>query len=666
MEINKILVANRGEIAVRVIRAARELGLLTLAVYSDIDGPEAYHCRMADRSLPLKGTELQDTYLNIEKMISLAKQNEAHAIHPGYGLLSENHLFAKACEKNGLVFIGPGSEVIRLMGNKIAARREVENLNIPVTKTEIASSSELLNKSGKLNYPLLIKAAEGGGGKGMRIVNRAEELKSSLETTRREASNYFGNGDVFLEKYIDPARHIEIQVLGDQHGNVVHLYERECSIQRRYQKIIEESPSTWLKPETRIEMGKAATRIARELNYTSAGTIEFLVDEAQDFYFLEMNTRIQVEHAVTERVSGIDLVKEQIRIAQGLPLAFTQEDIKTKGHAIEARIYAEDPVNRFRPSPGYVSLYKEPADQGIRVDSSLDGPSNIFSNYDPMISKMIVWGQDRREAINHLSSGLTDTSILGIESNLMFLREIIGDADFIENRISTQYCDRRLDYLLEGIRKRKDQADRPFYIAGFLAATLMDGKKNTDEETAPDPWHATGYWRACGSFRFSLEGENISVKLESSKRGSLRFIHNGISCEISSVRFNQGTVRFLMNGEPRKVVYSRLPSGHEVVDYKGVSLLFKRWDALPDEPARMESSNGSEINDSIIVSPMYGKIIEIRVKEKEQIKQGDVLLSIDSMKIENSILAPRDARVMKILVINGEQVEVNKPLLRIE
>jgi acetyl/propionyl-CoA carboxylase alpha subunit len=666
MEINKILVANRGEIAVRVIRAARELGLVTLAIYSDLDGPDALHCRKADRSLPLRGMELSDTYLNIDKIISLAREHGAQAIHPGYGFLSENHLFARACEENGLVFIGPGSDVIRMMGNKIEARQAVEELGIPVTNARVSSVEELLEQAGSMEYPLLIKAAAGGGGKGMRIVHKSEELEPALETTTREASNYFGNGDVFLEKYIDPARHIEFQVLGDLHGNAVHLNERECSIQRRYQKIIEESPSEWLRPETREKMGEAALRITRELGYTSAGTIEFLVDADQSFYFLEMNTRIQVEHPVTEKVTGIDLVKEQIRIAQGLALSFRQDEIKSRGHAIEARLYAEDPLNQFRPSPGLVSLYKEPSDPAVRVDSSLDGPAPVYPQYDPMLAKLIVWGQDRTEALHHLANALADTSILGIETNLLFLQEIALDREFIENRISTQYCDARLNHLVEGVRKRSEEADRLFYISGFLAATLLQGQESAPVEQHSDPWHATGYWRQCARFRFTMEGEDITVRLEPRRRGSLRFQYLDHDCELSALRPVNGELRFLMNGEPRKIVHTRLPNGEEVVDYKGVKFVFKRWDSLPDEPAGMDLSDGTEHNDSIVVSPMYGKVIKISVKEKDRVKQGDVLVTVDSMKIENNILAPRNARIEKIIVKPGDQVEVNKPLLMIE
>ena len=440
MEIDRILIANRGEIALRIIKAARELGITTVAIYSGLDGPDAYHCRMADLSFPLYGTDLADTYLDIEKIISIAKMAEVQAIHPGYGFLSENHLFAEACEQNDLVFIGPSARLIRLMGNKIEARESVSKFGVAVLQGEVASTEEILQQSGSLEYPVLVKAAAGGGGKGMRIVRGEEALADALEVTHREAQNYFGKGDVFLEKYLDPARHIEFQVLGDHHGNVIHVNERECSVQRRYQKIIEESPSSWLLPETRRRMGEAAVSIAVGLGYTNAGTIEFLVDEKQQFYFLEMNTRIQVEHPVTEMTSGIDMVKEQIRIEQGISLGYKQEEVRARGHAIEARIYAEDPLNQFMPSPGRVVYYKEPEDPSIRMDTSLDGPALIFPEYDPMISKMIAWGEDRTEAMLNLLKGLREYAILGIQTNIIFMQESLPDYDNIKNRITTRNC----------------------------------------------------------------------------------------------------------------------------------------------------------------------------------------------------------------------------------
>jgi 3-methylcrotonyl-CoA carboxylase alpha subunit len=665
-EINRILIANRGEIALRIIKAARELGITTIAIYSDLDGPDAYHCKRADRAFPLHGTDLQDTYLNIDKIISMAQMAGVQAIHPGYGFLAENHLFAEACGQNDLVFIGPSARLIQMMGNKIKARESVSKLGVPVIQGEVASAAEILGKSGAIDYPVLVKAAAGGGGKGMRIAGGEAELAGALEVTSREAKNYFGNGDIFLEKYLDPARHIEFQVLGDHHGNVIHVNERECSVQRRYQKIVEESPSSWLLPETRLRMGEAAVSIAAGLGYTNAGTIEFLVDENQQFYFLEMNTRIQVEHPVTEMVSGIDLVREQIRIEQGISLEHKQEEIRSTGHAIEARIYAEDPLNQFRPSPGNVAYYREPDDPSIRMDSSLDGPARIFPEYDPMISKMIAWGEDRTEALHHLRKGLREYAIMGIQTNIMFLQEILQDEDYIENRVSTRYCDRRLDHLTEKISLKMAGLDRIFYASAFLAGTLMAGNSRHQSDAPRSPWHAIGYWRQCAKFRFTMGDRMQTIEILSINRQILRFRFQENDYEISGVRNEEGKLIFLLDGEPRKAFYARLATGEDVVEYQGIKLLFKRWDALPEEPALQGSSNRDEHNEHMIVSPMYGKIVKINVKENDTVAKGDVLMVIDSMKIENNILAPRKARIVKVLKVKGDQVELNKPVIAIE
>jgi 3-methylcrotonyl-CoA carboxylase alpha subunit len=666
MEINRILIANRGEIALRIIKAARELGITTVAIYADLDGPDAHHSKMADRSFPLNGTELSDTYLNIEKIISIAQMAGVQAIHPGYGFLSENHLFAEACEQNGLVFIGPSAKLIRLMGNKIEARESVSKLGVAVIKGKVASAEEILQQSGSLEYPVLVKAASGGGGKGMRIVQGEQALAGALEVTSREAKRYFGNGDIFIEKYLDPSRHIEFQLLGDHHGNVIHLNERECSVQRRYQKIIEESPSAWLLPETRKRMGEAALSIASGLGYTSAGTIEFLVDDQQQFYFLEMNTRIQVEHPVTEMVTGIDLVREQIRIEQGISLEHKQEDVRARGHAIEARIYAEDPLSQFRPSPGQVVYYREPDESSIRLDSSLDGPARIFPDYDPMISKMIAWGDDRTEALHHLLKGLRGYSILGIQTNILFLQEILQDEDYIQNRISTRYCDLRLEHLVEKIRLRMDGIDQVFYMSAFLAGTLMSGNDHSRKAGDHSPWHAIGYWRQCAKFRFAMGAAMQRIEILSINRRMLRFRHLEKVFEISGVRMEGGRLLFLLDGEPRKAFYAKLGTGEEVVEYQGLKIDFKRWDSLPEEPALMGSADRNEHNDNLIVSPMFGKIIKINVKENDTVSKGDILMVIDSMKIENNILAPRKAKITKVMMRPGEQVELNKPLIAIE
>jgi 3-methylcrotonyl-CoA carboxylase alpha subunit len=666
MEINRILIANRGEIAVRIIKAARELGITTVAIYSGLDGPDAYHCKMADRAFSLKGTELAETYLNIEKIISIARMADVQAIHPGYGFLSENHLFAEACEQNDLVFVGPSAKLIQLMGNKIEAREQISKLGVPVIQGEMVPAQEMLEKSASLEYPVLVKAAAGGGGKGMRIVSGPEAMENALEVTSREAETYFGNGDIFIEKYLDPARHIEFQILGDHHGNVIHLNERECSVQRRFQKIIEESPSAWLLPETRRQMGEAAVNIAKGIGYTNAGTIEFLVDKQQQFYFLEMNTRIQVEHPVTEMTSGIDLVREQIRIEQGFPLGQDQGGIQSRGHAIEVRIYAEDPVNQFRPSPGQVVYYGEPGDPSIRLDTSLNGPARIFPDYDPMISKMTAWGENRSEAMHHLLKGLKEYTILGIETNIMFLQEILQDEDYIKNRISTRYIDLNLEHLLDKISLRMNEIDKIFYLSAFLAGTLVS--RNQEYQKAEDlsPWHTIGYWRLCAKFRFAMGTVMQSIEILSINRQRLRFRYQQKDFEISGVSSEGGQLVFLLDSEPRKAFYAMLGTGEEVIDYQGLKLIFKRWDSLPAEPALLGSSDRGEQIEHLIVSPMYGRIVKIYVTEHDTVSSGDLLLVIDSMKIENNLTAPRKTKIRKILIEEGEQVELNRPLMEID
>ncbi len=394
----KLLIANRGEIALRIQKTARRMSIPVVAVYSYHDR-DAQHVLQAGEAVLLPGENLSETYLNIEAILAAAKKTGATAIHPGYGFLSENPLFSEACEREGIAFIGPSAASVRAMGNKIAAREVAVNLGVPVTTGVTGEPDYLLANYDKVGFPMLIKAAAGGGGKGMRIVRTPGELEQALENTSREALNYFGDGTVYIEHFIEGPRHIEIQVLGDKHGNMVHLFERECSAQRRHQKIIEEAPSPALTPEVRKKMGESAVLLASSIDYYSAGTIEFLVDKDLNYYFLEMNTRIQVEHPVTEMTTGVDLVEEQIRIANGEKLRFKQSDLVQKGHAIECRIYAEDPFNNFMPSPGKIYLYREPAGQHIRVDSmEIKGKGMIHSAFDPMIGKLITRGETREDA----------------------------------------------------------------------------------------------------------------------------------------------------------------------------------------------------------------------------------------------------------------------------
>jgi acetyl-CoA carboxylase biotin carboxylase subunit len=423
----RILIANRGEIAIRVARACKELGISAIGVYSEID-QSSYHLQFMDDAYLIGDSPPQKSYLNIENIIGVAKKAGAQAIHPGYGFLAENARFAEACEQSGIVFIGPDSRALALVGDKIASRNTVKRVGVPiipgmqVANTDIEVFKELAKKVG---YPVIVKASMGGGGKGMRIVHTEKDLAASVEAGKREAQSAFGDDTVYLEKYIERPRHIEFQVLRDDHGNVVHLFERECSIQRRHQKIIEETPSTALTDEVRFRMGEAAKKVITAAEYTNAGTVEFLVDENNHFYFLEVNARVQVEHPITELVTGIDLVRQQILIAAGDKMKFDQKDIEQRGHAIEARIYAEDPENNFLPSPGTILFLDEPCGPGIRVDSGIYQGWKVPPHYDPILGKLIVWSEDRETAIRRMCYALKNYTILGIKTNLGYLKRIM-------------------------------------------------------------------------------------------------------------------------------------------------------------------------------------------------------------------------------------------------
>ena len=443
--LRKILIANRGEIAIRVIRACRDLNISPVAVYSEAD-TDALHVRMADEAVCLGPAASMQSYLSISAVLEAAKKTGAEAIHPGYGFLAENADFAQAASDAGLIFIGPGAEAMRVMGSKTSARRTAVTAGVaivPGTTNALQSFAEARQTAEHFGYPVMLKASAGGGGKGMRLVHSAAELQSAFETAQSESQAAFGNAELYLEKAIERPRHIEIQIFADSQGTVVHLGERECSIQRRHQKVIEECPSPINDPQLRAAMGEAAVKIARAVNYAGAGTVEFLVaDATREFYFLEMNTRLQVEHPVTELVTGFDLVREQINVADGAPLSFKQADVSWTGHAIECRVYAEDPENNFFPSPGKITYLQAPSGPGIRDDSGVCTGSVVSIHYDPMISKLAAWGRTREEAIDRLRRALDEYQITGIKTTLPFFREIVDDQEFIAGRLDTGFISR--------------------------------------------------------------------------------------------------------------------------------------------------------------------------------------------------------------------------------
>jgi acetyl-CoA carboxylase biotin carboxylase subunit len=467
----KILIANRGEIAVRVLRACHEMGIAAVVVYSEVDRA-SLHVRKADEAYPIGPAAASESYLNIPKILDVAKRSSADAIHPGYGFLSENAKFAQACADAGVKFIGPAAAAMEAMGSKTRARRAMEKAGVPFvpgTSRGVESFEEAEQIAAKVGYPVMLKAAAGGGGKGMRLVESREQLKSSLEAARSEAERSFADTEVYIEKAIVNPRHIEMQVLADEHGNTVYLGERECSLQRRHQKVMEEAPSPMVDADMRRRMGEVAVRVAQAAAYTNAGTVEFLVDEKKNFYFLEMNTRLQVEHPVTELITGLDLVHLQIRIAAGEKLPFTQRDVSIRGHAIECRIYAEDPDNNYFPSPGKITLLLEPAGPGIRIDSGMYEGWNVPLDYDPLLAKLVGYGSDRDQAIARLTRALNEYFVGGIKTNISLFRRILRDADFRAAKLDTGFLDRMLKRA-EDKRVDSREAEVAAIAAGMFAA----------------------------------------------------------------------------------------------------------------------------------------------------------------------------------------------------
>jgi len=486
----KILVANRGEIALRIMRSAKEMGIKTVAVFSEADR-DALHVRYADEAICIGPAPSNQSYLVIEKIIDACKQTGAEAIHPGYGFLSENAVFAEQVAQAGLILIGPSPQAMETMGNKLSAKAAALKYNIPMvpgTEEAIEDVEEAKQRAIEVGFPILIKAAAGGGGKGMRIVERAEEFEEQMHLAVSEATSAFGDGSVFIERYVTSPRHIEIQVLGDNYGNIVHLFERECSVQRRHQKVIEEAPSAVLTEEIRQAMGKCAVDVARSVQYTGAGTVEFILDENLDFFFLEMNTRLQVEHPVTELITGIDLVKEQIKIARGEKLSFKQEDLKINGHAIELRVYAEDPANNFLPDIGVLQTYKTPKGNGVRVDDGFEQGMEIPIYYDPMIAKLITFGKDREEAIQRMVRAIEEYEITGIETTLGFGKFVMQHEAFKTGKFDTHFVGKYFKP-----EKLNEQDPEEALIAAVIASKLFDQK--IDNGLANEQIKKSSDWR---------------------------------------------------------------------------------------------------------------------------------------------------------------------------
>lgn len=655
-KIHKILIANRGEIAVRIIRTLKKLHIESVAVFADNDA-NALHRRLADEACPLGGGTLKDTYLNIQKIIDAALDTGADAIHPGYGFLSENPALVEACQANNLLFIGPDAATMRLMGNKVAAREVALRHHIPVTFGLTGSIDDILAKADTLPYPVLIKAAAGGGGKGMHIVHGQEDLAAELERASREAKNYFGDGTVFVEQYIEHPRHIEVQILADHHGNIIHLHERECTIQRRYQKIIEESPSPTLTEVKRQALFDTAIKLCKEIGYKNAGTVEFIVDKDLNFYFLEVNTRIQVEHPVTEMRTDIDIVEEQIRIARGKEMGWTQDAIQPQGHAIELRVYAENPENGFLPTPGKVTAYHEPSVRGARVDSSIDGTCCITADYDPMIAKLTCHGKDRQSTLETIQHALKDFIIQGLTTNKAYLWEVIKNQDFIENRIDTSFCATHQEALLKAMEDSRKNQHINDIVASFL---FFDCCKRQFESHTENVWEEIGYWRFHSQFTVEVEGKKVPVNIEDADAGAIKGMVDNLPFKAEFIHYDNKQLKIMLNGKTETVYCSVNEDQQTIVNFRGLNFTCHRTDQLNDA---VDYARKAESNDKTrLVSPMPGKVVKINVKEGDEVEEGTVMIVVEAMKMENNIVAVAKARVKRILVKEGEMVD-NKRLL---
>ena len=672
----KILIANRGEIACRVASTARQMGIATVAVYSDADR-HAAHVKACDEAIYIGGSEPSQSYLRADAIIEAAKKTGAEAIHPGYGFLSENGRFVEACHQAGIKFIGPSAAAMEAMGSKSAAKALMEKAGVPLVPGYHGDNQDpdfLHQQADSIGYPVLIKASAGGGGKGMRIVNSSDEFIGMLESCKREAINSFSNDHVLIERYVTKPRHIEIQVFGDELGNYVYLFERDCSVQRRHQKVIEEAPAPGMTEERRRAMGEAAVNAARAVNYVGAGTVEFIAEQDGTFYFMEMNTRLQVEHPVTEMITGYDLVEWQLRIANNEAIPVQQEDLSINGHAIEVRIYAENPDNDFLPSIGLLSHLDFPShlsfvNAPVRVDSGISQGDRISPFYDPMIAKLIVWGVDREQAIARMRQALLETHIIGLHTNVPFLYRLMINSSFVSADLDTGLIEKNQASLFPPAQKLSIKA------LGYAAASYLakHGLKNSRaaQNTATsyvDPWDSSDYWRSRQSAGTSITVADdsaqylVTIKQRSTDDWILDVdgTEHDLTWEVTSTADSQDNyeINLGLNGtlSKGKVVLN----GEELYLYTqdGQTRL-----SIPDSLAH--AGEGDDVGGGGLTAPMPGKVINIQVNVGDKVEQGQVLVVMEAMKMEHSITASTGGVVEEIFFAVGEQVTEGAELIQL-
>ena len=660
----KILIANRGEIACRVAATARRMAIQTVAVYSDADAG-AKHVGACDEAVHIGGSAPGESYLRWERIIEAARATGAEAIHPGYGFLSENEEFARACVKAGLVFIGPPASAIQAMGLKAESKQLMEKAGVPLVPGYHGSDQDpalLQREADRIGYPVLIKASAGGGGKGMRAVDKSEDFAAALASCRREAINSFGDDAVLVEKYAQRPRHIEIQVFGDTQGNYVYLFERDCSVQRRHQKVLEEAPAPGMTEALRREMGEAAVAAARAVNYVGAGTVEFIVEQLDGkmkFYFMEMNTRLQVEHPVTEAITGLDLVEWQFRVAAGEPLPLKQAQLKIHGHAIEARICAENPDKQFLPATGTLQVYRQPActrferaDGGVRIDDGVREGDAISPYYDSMVAKLIVHGDTREDALARMDMALGEFHIVGLQTNVQFLRHVVASESFAKADLDTALIQREAAVLFE-----QEKIGAPLAMAGAIAFTLQQEKAL---ETA-DPFSRRDGWRSHGpvsrSFEFEFHGQPHKAQLTYQHEGSLQLALNG---QLMSLHIEPAADGLLvtLNGQRAHLQVYRL--GEQVH-------LFSACGATQITVIDLLAHAGVAQHEAgRLTAPMPGKVLSFAVQAGDKVSRGQALAVMEAMKMEHTIAAPADGVVAEILYASGDQVQEGAELLRLQ
>jgi 3-methylcrotonyl-CoA carboxylase alpha subunit len=646
---SKVFIANRGEIACRVVRTARRMGIATVAVYSEADAG-ALHVAMADEARLIGPAPARQSYLDAAAIIAAAKETGSQAIHPGYGFLSENAEFAEACAAAGIVFIGPPSDAMRAMGSKAAAKASMQQAGVPVVPGyhgDDQDPSHLQEEAEKIGFPVLIKASGGGGGRGMRIVNNAGEFVRQLDGAKREALASFGDDRVLIEKYLARPRHIEVQVFADAHGNVLHLHERDCSIQRRYQKVVEEAPAPGLRPKLRQAMGEAAVAAAKAVGYVGAGTVEFIVEKDR-FYFMEMNTRLQVEHPVTEAITGTDLVEWQLRVAAGETFTRTQQDIGCRGHAIEVRLYAENPDRDFLPATGTLHRLRLPTDSA-RVETGVREGDAVTPFYDPMIAKIIAWGPDREAARTRLGHALAETGVLGVTTNLGFLARVIGDADFAAAKLDTGFIERRRAALLPPASPAPDDA--------LVAAVLL--RLGEPAAKTSDPWARRDGWRLnapnAAQTPIFRDGEETRT-VEATVSGAGWELRIGQRRVTAAARFApDGAATLTLDGAQSRAVV--LDHGDDIAVFiDGAGWRLARVDPLAP-PA------GADAHAGRLSAPMPGRVVQLLVAPGDAVRQGQPLIVIEAMKMEHTIAAPRDGTVETVRYVVGDLVEEGAELI---